>query len=167
MDPQLVETALKSVDDIALPPPVSYMPQTWGWAAVALVLLALLAVLFWRWHRHRVANRYRRAALAELRLLEQRPADQADGADLVLHGVAGILKRTAIAAWPRRDVASLSGSTWVQFLTDHAPQGTLDELLIQLLDEREYQRPLPLTADQNAKLRAAARRWIEGHHVSA
>lgn len=69
-DPML-DATLRQMADIALPPAVSMMPATWGWAAlIAAVALGLAAVL-WHWLRRRARNRYRREALAELSHLEK------------------------------------------------------------------------------------------------
>ncbi|MCT4373510.1 DUF4381 domain-containing protein, partial [Yangia mangrovi] len=87
------------------PEPVSLVPQTWGWVALA-VLLAVLALWgLWRGHRRHVANAYRRAALAEL----GRAGTTAE--------LAAILRRAALAAFPRAEVASLTGADWTAFLS--------------------------------------------------
>jgi len=44
LDP-MTETALRSLHDIAVPPHVSWLPQTWGWAALA-VLLGIAVLVF-------------------------------------------------------------------------------------------------------------------------
>src|SRR6478736_5715722 len=65
LDP-LTETALRSLKDIALPPAVSWMPQTWGWAVLAAILVLIVAAAFILWLRRYRANAYRREALALL-----------------------------------------------------------------------------------------------------
>ena len=89
----------------AAPPPVPMMPQTAGWAVLgvlALIALALLAVLALRRWR---ANAYRRAALAALADAGDDPA-----------AIADIVRRTALAAYGRTEVASLYGAAWLAFL---------------------------------------------------
>lgn len=87
------------------PPPVSMMPQTWGWAVLALVLLAaciFVAIRMWRRYQ---ANAYRRYAIRDLEAARDDPA-----------AMAAILRRTALAAYPRREVAGLAGDDWLRFL---------------------------------------------------
>lgn len=87
------------------PAPVSMMPQTWAWAVLGLGILAVLAfAVWWVWRRHRT-NAYRGAALRELRAA---PHDAA--------AIAAILRRTALAAYPRSQVAGLAGEDWLHFL---------------------------------------------------
>jgi hypothetical protein len=159
------DAALKSLADIALPPPVSYMPQTWGWAALAIVVLLAIAVLLWLWLRRWQANRYRREALAELDALVAPAVGPAGSVDFQMK-LAEIVKRTALAAWPRETVASLSGAGWAQFLGEHGPEKHKTEALIRLVNDREY-AATPVPPDEQAALVAAIRQWIEKHHVSA
>lgn len=92
------------------PAPVAMVPQTWGWAVVAVVLVSALALSAWRlWQRYR-ANAYRRAALHELAKVQDDPA-----------AIAAILRRTALAAYPRVEVAGLAGESWLAFLDRHYP----------------------------------------------
>jgi Ca-activated chloride channel family protein len=87
------------------PPLVSMMPQTWGWVVLALILLAVCIFVAMRmWRRYRT-NAYRRYALKELEAARDDPA-----------AIAAILRRTALAAYPRSEVAGLAGDDWLRFL---------------------------------------------------
>lgn len=68
---------------------------------IALFFMAVMRVLRWR------KNAYRRVALKLL--------DSADSSEAVNH----LLKRVALAAWPREEVASLYGAEWNQFLREN------------------------------------------------
>ena len=87
------------------PSPISLWPQTGGWVLLAIALAAGVSWLLYSWLRHRRANAYRRAALREV---------AAAGEDPV--ALAGILRRTALAAFPRTEVAGLYGDDWLGFL---------------------------------------------------
>ncbi len=164
LDPS-VRAALEKLADVATPPPVSYVPQTWGWAALALVILALAAWGFAHWLRRCDANRYRAEALAELGAIEKRVGE---GDAAALAALPPLLKRVALAAWPRARVAALSQESWVRFLSENERGGAaMPEPLAALLITREYRssaKPGPTVSD--ACLRAA-RHWIEAHDVSA
>lgn len=152
--------ALRRLADLAVPPPVSWTPQTAGWAVLAVVLVLGLMWLVWhlihRWH----VNRYRREALAELARLSD-PAAQ-------LAAVPTLLKRCALVAWPRERTASLSGPAWTGFVAAHA-RGRADPALARLLDDLQYRAPADLAAvppEQAREMVSAARHWITHHRVT-
>lgn len=135
----------------AAPPPVSMWPQTWGWAVVAAALAALIVALAWRGLRRWRANAYRRAAIAELDAAGDDPA-----------AIAAILRRAALAAWPREEVAGLSGSGWTAFLsrTGRADfSGAAGAALVQA--------PYAGTPAATPALSAAARLWLRSHRAEA
>lgn len=154
--------------DIVTPLPPSWLPQTPGWLVLGLGMLGALLWLGWRTWRHWRANRYRRAALRELARLQ--PALNADGqarAQALLL-VAELLKRTALAAWPRETVAGLSGTTWRDFLRTHAGKATDAVPPLAALVETEYLDRAALAhwpAQQANETATACRRWIAGHQA--
>lgn len=96
---------LDLLEPVPDPPSVSMWPQTGGWIVVCGVLVVTGAWLVWRIVRNRRANAYRRAALREIELAGDEVA-----------ALAGILRRTALAAFPRAEVAGLYGEAWLAFL---------------------------------------------------
>ncbi|RZT39327.1 DUF4381 domain-containing protein [Cupriavidus agavae] len=159
--------SLAKLADIVTPPPPSWAPQTIGWPILAGVLLLALAWAGWRaWRRYR-ANRYRREALAALAgvAMQADPARQA----AALRDMAVLLKRTALAAWPRAEVASLSGAGWAAFLQAHAGRARdAVPLLSTLVHDAEYRDDAALAqwpAAQVQAVAAACRRWIAEHHA--
>jgi hypothetical protein len=170
LDPSM-RAALAKLADIVAPPPVSFAPQTWGWVALVIVLLALAGWAFARCIRWRRANRYRAAALLELAEIERRLSHGETAAALA--ALSPLIKRAALAAWPRAQVASLSQAGWVAFLekSEGGPAARADIAtpLSVLLSEGEYLSPEALAEtpveDAHACARAA-RKWIETHRVS-
>jgi hypothetical protein len=168
LDPS-VRAALQKLADIAVPGPVSMMPQTWAWAVLGILILALLAWGLVRWHHHREANRYRTEALDALTGIERALDNGATPAE-TLPAIPPLLKRVALAAWPRLQVASLAQSRWIEFLrtTERAPE--IPQSLAALLNDVEYRAPTALAAISTGDARACvkiARDWIEKHRVSA
>jgi hypothetical protein len=160
--------ALEGLADISTPAPVSWMPQTWGWAVLAIGLLAVTAWALWRWQRHREANRYRTEALAALAQLPTALDDPRARAE-TLTAVGVLLKRTALAAFHRDQVAELSGPRWAGFLGEQVRSGVSKDVAA-VLDDLEYRGPAALgavTADQAREVVNAARHWIKEHRVPA
>jgi LPXTG-motif cell wall-anchored protein len=159
--------ALLKLADIALPAPISWMPQTWGWMALAGLLLAAGGWLMLRKIRRYAANRYRREALGELARLELRLADDRERGE-ALAALPELLKRVALTAWQRTEVATLSGQAWVVFLRKHAGPEGFPDLAANLIDDLEYRTRRPtLNAEEGLAVAKAVRKWIEGHVVSA
>ncbi|MGF0238268.1 DUF4381 domain-containing protein [Rhodococcus sp. IEGM1300] len=84
--------SIDQLKDIALPAPVSYAPQTWGWwALLGVLVVAVLLVSarrYWQWRR----DRYRREAL--LRLAELRSSEHQLSA---MRELPELLKRVALS----------------------------------------------------------------------
>ncbi len=157
-------TSLDRLHDIIAPPPVPWWPPAPGWYCVIgfafFVLLIGLVRLFLHWQR----NRYRREALLELARQEAalRNSIQPAGA---LAALAELLKRVSLSAWPREDVASLTGEPWLAFL-----QGTFREKHpgtreAALLESVAYDPRAAGSLDESQILdaRRAVRHWIRHH----
>lgn len=95
---------LDRLEPVPEPAPISMWPQTIGWLWLSLIVLFALGYIAYRLVRYRHRTAYRRAALAEL---ANCPDDNA---------LALLVRRTALAAYPRTRVASLSGPAWLSFL---------------------------------------------------
>lgn len=110
---------LDGLHDIVVPEAVNWMPQTAGWYLVGVVILMILARGLFAIYRRHQANRYRRLALDRLATIESRVAT-ADPATRgrALGDIPVLLKRTALSAGSRRDLASLTGDAWLQYLDD-------------------------------------------------
>lgn len=148
---------LALMHNLVMPDPVPWMPQTPGWWIVFGWLLAVLLLSSGQLVKRRRRNRYRRDALAELRAIEaELVTDPARSAQRI----AAVLKRTALVAYPRVDVASLYGVDWAQFLTESADNDPQIADAADLLANAAY-RP---DADPSA-LTGPARRWIRRHRA--
>lgn len=163
---------LAGLQEIPLPAPVPYVPQTLGWLVVAVVLALLVAYVALRIVRHHRENAYRREALAELAALERallRSArSEADERSITWSALPELLKRTAIAATSRDRVASLSGQEWLRFLDSTLGGDSFARGTGQLLTRIAY-APTDLAGRVPRKdlqeLFRLSRRWIAHHHV--
>ena len=142
--------SLENLHDIVAPLPVPWWPPAPGWLFLgSLFLLALLIVLMRVVLRYR-RNAYRRAALAEL----QMAAAQKEPLSLI----AGLLKRTALATYPREDVAGLTGEAWVEWLAETGNM-TLPAPVVTALGQNLYN-----VGETDSKvLIDFTRRWIQHH----
>jgi hypothetical protein len=132
---------LSNLRDIVVPPAVSFWPPAPGWWAVGVACLVAAGLAIAVALRHWQRNAYRREALRAL--------ETAEGND-----ISAILKRTALVAFPREQVASLSGPAWLAFLDRTGGTAFSNTGLLALTYGG--------TADRAAVV-AQARRWIERH----
>jgi len=130
------------------PPAISLWPQTEAWLWAGLVALVFAAWLIRHWILHRRANSYRRAALREIRAAVDSPA-----------ALAEILRRTALVAFPRSQVAGLYGDEWLAFL-EHTGGGKA----FREAPGRAFARaPYAKDAGEAMELAALAARWVRHH----
>ncbi len=147
---------IQDLRDIVIPESVGVWPlSTATWVLLCLLLLSLvvlgwqLLVLWW-------ANTYRRAALRELNTL----SPDSHG----LHRALEILKRTALVAFPRSEVARLSGEKWVAWLNNAAGDATFTGATAELLAADVYRKELPRENDLTLMFKQA-RKWIRTHRA--
>ncbi len=105
---------LARLQPLRQPEPIGWWPPAPGWWILGALLAALLAFALYRlWRRHR-RNAYRRQALRQLAALRQSAAGDAE----FVTALNALLKSTALAAYPRRDIAAEHGMRWCSFLND-------------------------------------------------
>jgi hypothetical protein len=145
---------LANLRDIVLPVPVSFWPPAPGWWIVGATLLAALLILLAKALARYRQNAYRREALRELDAIG--PART----PVAAQRISAVLKRAALAAFPRSEIARLSGASWLGFLdrtgrTDAFSKGPAHMLPAFALGA------VP-TADGEAILQEA-QRWVRRH----
>jgi len=194
----MINPNIPSIDqlvELAVPPPVSYTPQTWGWWT--LLGLAVAGVLIWTARRYWIwrRDRYRREALVRLNQL------QGSNELSALRELPELLKRVAIsipavhtypvgasllakasgqsastvAGTPRSRAGSLpqgpgalAGNDWQAFLQRHSPTALPADFSQQLatLAYAPDAALLALPPAQRQQLFDTCKTWVERHHVA-
>ena len=155
--------SLKNLHDVVAPAPESMWPPATGWyvlAALILVTAVLVTIqLIMRWWR----NRYRKAGLFELTQLRKSSSDPSQ----TVAGIDRILKRVALVAWPRKEVAGLSGDSWITFLNQTAPSKLFDVEQARKLHHVVYSSKLRsnVSDEQLDWLFEKAEIWIKKHQI--
>jgi hypothetical protein len=165
--PGIPAAALAHLRESPLPDPVSWMPQTVGWYAVLGLVLLAAGRVAWRSLRRHWRNRYRRSALVELDGIA-RDLQRQDRRAAALAAVPDLLKRTALSAYPRDEVASLGGDAWLSFLDRTLGATCFASGEGRALCEWAY-APGPRLArvpDESVReVLRLARRWISDHEA--
>lgn len=153
--------SLQNLNDIVMPAAVPWWPPAPGWYLLAAVGLLVLAWLGFRAFRNWRLNRYRRAALAELQGI------RGGGGRAV--ELPELLKRTALSAWPRTEVASLYGEAWHRFLDDSAGTDRFCTGQGNVLEQLAYAAggEPELSPSQLNDVFDAAEFWLKHHRVEA
>lgn len=160
--------SLSNLRDIVEPAGITWWPPAPGLVLLGLLILlwTVFTVMFW-WRR-RQRNAYRRAALKELAAIEERihhPQTRNEG----VRQLSVLLKRVALAAYPRTAVASLTGDRWNAFLDrqvggDTFTNGHGKVLVMAMVDPNPGEK---LTTSDRHCLIQVVRRWITGHRVDS
>ena len=134
--------SLSNLRGIVIPDAPPIWPLAPGaWVALGMIGFVLIFVT-WRMHTFRRRNAYRKAGLLLL-----------SGAATV-HDVSVILKRVALAVFPREQVASLYGDDWAAFMHKTCPRQDFEELVKS-----------EASAHSDERLLALASTWIRHHRV--
>ncbi len=135
------------------PAPPTWAPQTVGWYCLfSLIAIAAIWVLIYEIRRW-LFSRYRRVALKELPTL---PVNE----------LSALLKRTALSAWPREKVASLSGAEWTRFLDGTLRGGGFLDAPGNRIEDLAF-HSVVIAAEEETQLRKLAAKWIRRHRVRA
>lgn len=147
--PQLLDL----MHDIVPPEPLSWLPQTKGWWVLLFWLVVVIVLATIKWVQKRRRNRYRREALGLINQVDP-------GAEGAATAIAGIVKRTALAVYDRKEVASLYGDEWAEFLVRSSNDDKKLAKSAGLIAQAAY-RPGIDAHD----VVAPAKRWIRVHRA--
>jgi hypothetical protein len=150
---------LQELRDVHLPEPISWWPPALGWWIVfGLVVTGVIVFIWVRAYRRR--TKARRFAMAELGAVKQHYDTHQDHQWMVRR-LSEIVRRYAMATFPRTEVAGLVGFSWLQFLDRTGGTNQFTEGIGHLLSSGPYR---PLVAASAADLVPLVERWIQ--HVS-
>ncbi len=109
--------SLNNLRDIVVPDPPPFWPPAPGVWILLGIVAAVVLFLGWRLYATRKRNAYRKAGLLLL------------GGARTAHDVSVIMKRVALAVFPREQVASLYGDDWAMFLHKTCPRGQFPKIV--------------------------------------
>ncbi|WP_169334846.1 DUF4381 domain-containing protein [Salinimonas chungwhensis] len=130
-------------------------PAAWGWWLVGLLALAVIVGLFFWWRRQRRFNMPRREAISEMKQIDDKSNDWPSQMNQVL-------KRAALAYYPRYSLSGLYGQRWTQFMVERVSRSQQPQMAKRLneLQDMLYQptRPDPTLFNSCQK---AALDWLK------
>jgi len=155
-------SVLAGLRDIHPPPPVPWWPPAPGWWALLGLAAVFAAGAFWAWTRYR-RGAPARAARRELAGLRARRSGRDDGCAIAAE-LSTLLRRYALARFPRGEVAGLTGEAWLEFLDRTGGGGAFARGPGRALLSAPYRR----APEQDTEpLLGLAERWIRRAHSFA
>ncbi len=151
------DTALAGLRDIHLPEAISVWPPALGWwVLAALLALCAVALLVARSLRRRSVKR---AALRELASATREFERNGDRRDLAA-ALSGLLRRVALARFPRLEVASLHGCERLESLAGPGGRTAFPADVLNGLEATLYDPSETPAERETGSWISATRDWI-------
>lgn len=106
---------LAQLKDIHLPDPISWWPLAPGWYMVMVIILLMIFALFYLAYKRKINAKPKLQALDLLASYKQH-YEQEGNTQVTSARVSELLRRVALVYYPRGQVASLHGESWIHFL---------------------------------------------------
>ncbi|KTC92115.1 DUF4381 domain-containing protein [Legionella cincinnatiensis] len=151
---------LAQLKDIHLPTPIGWWPLAPGWyLVIALIVLISIFIFYYIYknHRHAKAKNYALILLMNYQMEYEKEQNVA----LTSARISELLRRVALAYYPREKVASLHGKEWLHFLNETGKEIDFNLVKDMLLDA-------PFKTGQTMDLNPlfnTARLWIKQRRV--
>ena len=156
--------SLQNLNDIVMPATVNWWPLASGWYVLIGILVISMLWFGYRSLQRWLANRYRRSALLELQQLALGVQNE-KSRDSSLKKLPVLIKRTALSAYPRQQVANLSGKVWFDFLNSSTKKPLFTESLLAAMEYISYSNKELNAIDAQTinELLAASSNWVKRH----
>lgn len=155
----VVQNPLDQLQPNHLPDPIGFWPPAIGWWIITVIAITFLALLTIQAHRRWKKNRYRSVALKQASEAFAKYQEH-QSSHRFAHDCNELLKKVALRAFPKNDVAGLNGTLWSQFL---AETGNTTEFLNHSAFNND--RYNPNASMPTEELYELTRRWIKKHHA--
>ena len=148
--------SLNALKDIHLPTPIASWPLAPGWYVLFGILFLSAAWLLVLLRTHQQKTKAKKEALTLLKQYHQHYKDSPN-ASLISAQINALLKRVALAYYPRQTVAHLQEEAWLDFL-NQTSHGIDFQTMRTLLLTTPYQMH---SQESLEPLFQGAKKWIE------
>lgn len=156
-----VANALDQLKPNIMPEPIGWWPIAYGWWAVALVAIIVVAIVSTKATRHWLKNRYRKHGLKKLTALYKQYNTQ-DTEKQFVHCCNRLLKKIALRTYTNKSVAKLCGIEWLEFLSQTANMPEFINGDGKVLGDLRFQYKFKVNTTE---LHILVKNWIQKHHV--
>ncbi len=162
------QNPLDMLRDIHLPDEVSAWPPAPGWWILAILSIALILWIvrfFWKKHQQKKLLRLSIYTMNELELAYSQHKDPA----VLVKQYSSLLRQIALARFPRQEIASLTGQSWLTFLDLSANTSLFNTEkgsthagnLLTLGPYQKPEAPSDVNREHLNELKQAIHQWIE------
>lgn len=153
---------INTIGELMEPSPIGFNFGAPGWTLLLIILLlALMAYGIWKIYQYR-KNKYRRIALKELNAIQ---IGQTKASEVIIN-IITLLKRVALTAYGREQVAEKNGEAFLNFLQQQSKEQTLTDTNKAMFTTYLYEGDkVDVSSDQLELLRFESINWIKQHHV--
>lgn len=150
---------LDNIAENKMPSAISWLPQTLGWKVLVAFLLILLLRKAYQSYKSYQKNAYRREALAWLSQCKI-----AHDIDMYKH-LPALLRKTALTAFNRSDICTLSGKDWENWLDQRCSKTNFTAICPDILYQLSFMpaSSLSFKKEEYQTLMAQISLWIKYH----
>ena len=146
---------LLSLHEVNAPADISWWPQTLGWHLLLCLVFIFLLYRTYLVFRKYLSNAYRRGALLQLVELGDEQSD--------LEKIPQVLRKTALYAHDRHEVAPLIGHEWECWLDKQCKKAEFSGRYSGMLAQLAYSHQNKLAKEELVALRSQVELWIKNH----
>ncbi len=158
-DEGAIITEVIDLEPLCEPDALRFSFETPGWYLLGGLLSLLAVLLFFKWLKSYRKNAYRREALRNLRIIEDKSYNQKDV--LCLNDVLVLLKWVAIKAFGRQQVAQLHGKDWLEFLESKGKNTPFTHYKQQIVNT--LYDTIAVDMKEKKSLMELSKKWIKTH----
>ncbi len=156
------ELDTNTIGELMEPDPIGFSFAAPGWTMLfVLFLLALAMFALWKLYKYN-KNKYRRLALAEISAMDIGQ----EHCSVIIYNTLSLLKRVAITAYGRDNLASIQGLQFLQFLQAKIENPGFSEESEKIFTKHIYEgNQANVSLEQLELLQIESINWIKMHHV--
>ena len=157
-----MNTENNSIGELMEPDAIGFSFGAPGWNILLLLFLAVLfGIALWKLYQYK-KNKYRRLAINELNSINK---GQNEASYIILNTIS-ILKRVAITAYGRNNIASINGSRFLEFMQTKTRIAIFTNEVEKIFTKHLYEgSKTHVAADKLELLHQQSMNWINQHHV--
>lgn len=154
--PASANPMLEGFVEISRPPEISWFPETLGWQILLFLFVLFILYRVYLIFKRYMDNAYRRWASEQLSQLTDSSED--------IQKLPVLLKKTALYAYKRADVADLTGQAWEAWLDQECQKTSFSKAPISgVLNSISYNPTAGLSTEQFSQLKQQVNQWIRSH----